>query len=65
MNGCNKTAANLIDSKRLYKTVPNLGLLLSSLARIQGVVSSIYLLHLRNTSNISSIAAPIFNIFIF
>ena len=43
INGFNNIAPIRIDSHKLYKTLLNLSLLFSSLAKIQGVVSSIYL----------------------
>ena len=58
-NADNNTDANLKLSAKLYKTVPNLSFFSSSLANIQGVVSSIYLLALPISANISSKASGI------
>ena len=52
-------------SNRLYNTVPNLSFFVSSFARVQGVVSSMYLLHFDSKSIISIIASFTFNSFIF
>ena len=65
INGSSNIALILIHSSKLYKTVFNLPFLASSLARIHGVVSSIYLLHFLSNSNIASIASLIRNSFIF
>ncbi|MNI51848.1 hypothetical protein D3C73_1065920 [compost metagenome] len=58
-NGDISTAINLKLSDKLYNTVPNLSFLLSSLANIHGVVSSIYLLALPTSSQTSSKASGI------
>ena len=58
-NGLSNTAHTLIASNKLYKTVSNLSNKFSSLAKDQGVVSSIYLLLALSTSNISLIASLI------
>ena len=58
-NEDNNTDANLKASAKLYKTVPNLSFFSSSFARIQGVVSSIYLLALPIRSNVYSNASGI------
>ena len=61
-NDDNKTDDILKDSIKLYKTVPNLPFFSSSLANIQGVVSSIYLLALPIRVNTCSIASGMFNL---
>ena len=60
-NGSSKIAPTLILSSKLYKTFFNLSLF-SSLAKVQGAVSSIYLLHLLKISNILSKASGISNL---
>ncbi len=53
MKGSRRLAPMVMPSTRLYKTSASLGFLSSSFAKIQGVVSSIYLLHLLNMEKIS------------
>ena len=60
-NGEIITETNLKVSNKLYKTVPSLSFFSSSLASIQGVVSSIYLLALLIKVHMLSNASGIFN----
>jgi len=55
--GSRSVAPIMMLSTRLYRTVLSLSFLSSSFASAQGIVSSIYLLHLLNSANISVIAS--------